>query len=216
MERNPIHAGSRLARKKEKITISYNNNMKRAVILHGTRADHTHNWFPWLKTELEKLGYKVWVPDLPQADRPNMERYNEFLLGQGWDFRDNLIIGHSSGAVAILGLLQALPEQTKINTAFLVGSFTKRLSEDPSWDMLTELFYKPFNFEAIKKKAGKFIFVHSDNDPFCPLEQAQDLHGKLGGEFVLMPGMGHFTQKLDPKFDKFPELLKLIREKVEA
>lgn len=188
--------------------------MKRAVILHGTKGDHTENWFPWLKNELEKLGYEVWVPDLPHADRPNMSRYNEFLLSQGWDFQDNLIVGHSSGSVAILGLLQALPETAKVNTAILVGSFTERLAKDPSWDMLTELFYKPFDFESIKKKAGQFIFVHSDNDPFCPLEQAQELHAKLGGEFVLMPGMGHFTMKLDQRFDKFPELLQLIKQKV--
>lgn len=185
--------------------------------MHGTDADHTYNWFPWLKTELEKIGYEVWVPDLPRADRPNIQRYNDLLLSRGWDFQDNLIVGHSSGSVAILGLLQALPDDTTIDTAVLVGSFTKRLPEsDPSWDMLRELFDKPFDFEAIKRKAQHFIFVHSDNDPYCPLEQARELHSKVGGEFVLLPGLGHFTQKLDPRLDKFPELLDVIKKKVDV
>ncbi len=187
----------------------------KAVILHGTNSNHTSNWFPWLKTELEKLGYEVWVPDLPANGRPNIERYNSFLLSQGWDFNDNLIVGHSSGAVAILGLLPALPEDVKINTAILAGSFTKRLSEDPSWEMLSELFYEPFDFEIVKQKAKQFIFVHSEDDPYCPIEQAEELHHKIGGEFIRFKDMKHFGVKLDPRFSKFPELLDIIKQKVQ-
>ncbi|HUY84980.1 MAG TPA: alpha/beta hydrolase [Candidatus Dormibacteraeota bacterium] len=188
--------------------------MKRAVILHGTSADHTHNWFPWLKIELERRGYTVWVPDLPEANKPNIERYNDFLLNSDWDFTDNLVIGHSSGAVAILGLLQALPSDTKIDTAILAGAFTKRLSESPSWEMLRELFGKPFDFKAIKQKASKFIFVHSEDDPYCPIEQAQYLCGQLDGEFVKFNGMKHFSYSLDKRFKQFPELLEIIDTRI--
>ncbi len=188
--------------------------MKRAVILHGTGADHTSNWFPWIRAELESRGYTVWVPDLPGADRPNIERYNELLLGGDWDFTDNLVIGHSSGSVAILGLLQALPQDTKIGTAILAGAFTKRLSESPSWGMLRELFDKPFDFEAIKQKARKFIFVHSKDDPICPIEEARHLCEQLDGEFVTFDGMKHFSLGLDKRFTKFPELLEIIDQRV--
>lgn len=185
--------------------------MKRAVILHGTGANHADNWFPWLKAELEKIGYEVWVPDLPGADRPDTGRYNQFLLSQGWDFKDNLIIGHSSGAVAILGLLQALPAGVSIDTAILVGSFTKRLADSPSWSMLQGLFSKPFNFEDIKRKSRRFIFVHSTDDPYCPIDQAEYLCDQVKGEFIRFEGMGHFSRKLDEQFDKFPELLQIVK-----
>lgn len=185
--------------------------MKRAVILHGTKANHSSNWFPWLRQELGLLGYEVWVPDLPQADKPSVRRYNEFLLSSGWDFEDNLIIGHSSGSVAILGLLQDFPEGQKIDTAIFVGAFTERLAESPSWEMLRELFDRPFDFEAIKKKADKFIFMHSEDDPYCPIEQAEYLSEQLGGEFHRFNGMGHFSYELDKRFDKFPELLSVIK-----
>ena len=183
------------------------------LILHCTRSDSKGNWLPWLKAELEALGHEVWTPDLPDANRPNIGKYNQLLLSQGWDFDDTVIIGHSSGSVAILGLLEALPESTKINTAILVGAFTKRLSESPSWEMLKELFEEPFDFEAMKQKSGKFIFVHSKDDPYCPLEQAEELNNKLSGEIIVFDGMKHFSLGTDPRFDKFPELLEIIKTK---
>jgi len=184
------------------------------LVLHGTSADHTKHWFPWLKTELEGLGHEVWIPDLPDAGRPNIQKYNNLLINSGWDFRDCVIVGHSSGSVAILGLLQALPEDVKINTAVLVGAFTKRLSESPSWEMVSELFEEPFDFESIKQKANKFIFVHSKDDPVCDIDQARELCGQVGGEMIEFDGMGHFTTKLNPSFTKFPELLEVIETKI--
>ncbi len=186
----------------------------RFLILHGTGADHTSHWFPWLKSELENLGHEVRVPDLPDSDRPNIGKYNNLLLNSEWDFDNSVIIGHSSGSVAILGLLQALPENTKIQAAVLVGAFTKRLSESPSWEMLRELFEKPFDFETIKQKSNKFIFIHSKDDPVCNIDEAIELCGQVGGEMIEFDGMGHFTTRLDPRFIKFPELLEIIESKI--
>ena len=167
--------------------------MKNALILHGTDANSLDNWFPWLKKELEKKGYKVWVPDLPHAEKPNIDRYNNFILSnKDWDFNDeSIIIGHSSGAVEILGLLEAFPKETVVNKCFLVGSFIN----DLGWDSLKELFLKPFDFEKIKKHSKEFIFIHSDNDPYCPLDHAKYLVEKLNGQLIIIKGQGHFSGK---------------------
>jgi predicted alpha/beta hydrolase family esterase len=186
----------------------------KVVILHGTDASHSDNWFPWLESELKKLGHEVWVPDLPGAERPNMKCYTEFLLGSDWDFSDNVIIGHSSGSVAILGLLTALPEHTKINTGVLVGTFTERLSEDPSWEMLKELFDEPFDYEKVKARAKQFIVIHSDDDPYCPLDGAKVVADGLNASMKIFHGMGHFSKKLDTRFEKFPELLEILEQEV--
>lgn len=184
------------------------------LILHGTSADHSKHWFPWLKSELENLGHEVWVPDLPDAERPNIQKYNNLLLNSGWDFNDSVIIGHSSGAVAILGLLEALPEDVKINAAILAGAFTKRLSESPSWEMLKELFEKPFDFETIKQRVNKFIFAHSKDDPICDINEARELCWAVNGEMIEFDEMGHFTTSHDPRFIKFPELLDVIKSRI--
>ncbi|MEK7095912.1 MAG: alpha/beta hydrolase [Patescibacteria group bacterium] len=181
----------------------------KAVILHGTDATHTKNWFPWLKTELEKLGYEVWVPDLPGAKQPNVERYNKFLLGSGWDFQDNLVIGHSAGAVEVLALLENLPDGIKVDTAIMVAVF----KGDLGWDVLKDLKDLNFDYEKIKQKAKKFIVIHSDDDPYCPLEGAKEIASALNAEMIIMSGMKHFSKKTDPRLVKFPELLEIIKEK---
>ncbi len=165
--------------------------MNNALILHGTGANSSANWFPWLKAELEKRHYKVWVPDLPDSDQPNIETYNNFLLSnKNWMFnKDSIIIGHSSGAVEILGLLEALPKDVVINKCFLIGSF----KDDLGWDSLKKLFIKPFDFKKIKTHAKEFIFIHSNDDPYCPLEHAKYLSKKINGKLIIKDGQGHFS-----------------------
>ena len=182
--------------------------MKNALILHRTANNHTGNWFPWLKKELEDKGYKVWVPDLPNSEQANVKRYNNFIFAnKNFDFNEEtLIIGHSSGAVAILGLLQKLPQNVKINKAILVASFMNDFG-DPDF---SGLFEEPFDFKKIKTKSDKIIFVHSDNDPYCPLSHAEYLSEKLGADLIVMKGQAHFNLEKGPEFKKFPEILKLI------
>ncbi len=179
------------------------------VILHGKSANHTDSWFPWLKDELEKLGHEVWAPDLPNADEPQIDRYNKFLLNSGWDFNDNIIIGHSAGSVEIMGLLQVLPNNVKIKTGVLVGTFRG----DLGWEALRGMNV-PFDYEKIKQKAGKFIVVHSDDDPYCPLDGAKWIADELNASLKIFHGMSHFEKDLDPRFDKFPELLEILKTEV--
>lgn len=185
--------------------------MKNAIILHGTSNTSKGNWFQWLKKQLEDHGYDVWVPDLPDADIPSAEKYNKLLLGGGFDFnQETILVGHSSGAVSILNLLQELPEGIKIKAAFLVGAFEGPLGKETR----SELFPKPFDFAKIKSRCGKFIFIHSDNDPYCPLQGAELLTKKLAGQLVVKSGQGHFNLEASPDYKEFPVLLNLIEESI--
>ena len=187
--------------------------MKNALILHGTDADHTANWFPWLDEELTGLGYKVWTPDLPKADKPSIERYNNFILGSDWQFNEqSILIGHSSGAVEILGLLNdpRLPNNLKLKACFLVGAFKGSLG----WDSLTGMV-ADFNYNLIKSRSKELVFIHSNNDPHCPIEDARDLCKQLEGKFIELKDMGHFSGSTTPKLTEFPQLLEIIKEEVQ-
>jgi predicted alpha/beta hydrolase family esterase len=181
--------------------------MKNAIILHGTDNTPEGNWFRWLEKELKSRGYEVWLPQLLDADLPDAKKYNQFLLNHGFDFNHGtILIGHSSGAVAILNLLQELPENVKIKAAFLVGAFKGPLGKESR----SALFPKPFDFAKIMPRCGKFVFIHSDNDPYCPLEDAEFLSEKLGGELIVQKGQGHFNLEAGPQYKKFPFLLEII------
>ncbi len=181
--------------------------MKNALILHGTYGSSQENWFPWLKNKLEELGYQVWVPDLPQANQPDYKRYNPFIFDNFDLNKETLLIGHSSGAVAILRLLEDLPKGQVVNKAILVGGFVNNLD----WDDLKGMFDKEFNWDKIKASVKKIVLIHSDDDPYIDMKHGEMLKENLSGQLVIMKGQKHFnTGTMGDRYKEFPEILKLL------
>lgn len=184
---------------------------KRVVILHSMEQTSKGHWYPWLKSELEKRGYKVWVPDLPNTAYPSVVEAKQLLLSSGWDFQDSLVIGHSSGTLQLLYLLQNLPKDVKVNSAVLVSTFDHPL---PGMEAQHEkLFTEEYQSEEIKKHVKNLIFLHAEDDPWCPLSGPQNWRKKLGGELVVLEEGGHFSTSLDPRFTEFPELVSILEER---
>lgn len=184
--------------------------MKNALILHGTNFDKEqkqrfNNWFPWLKKELEKQGYKVWVPELPEAWHPDLERYWNFL--KDFDFnKETVIVGHSSGGAMIFGILQKLKSEQIINKAISVAGFYK----DEGWNC-EGLFSEKYDWEKIKKQAKEIILFYSSNDPYIKQVQTDHLAEKLNVKPIILPNQKHFSVgTMGKKYKKFPELLDTI------
>jgi uncharacterized protein len=185
--------------------------MKNALILHGTLGSPEGNWFSWLKKELENKGYKVWLPKLPDSELPNLKKYNKFIFSnKDWEFNsESIIVGHSSGAVAILGILNELPENVVVRECILVSCFEKD-SPGGKWEPSRELFDYNFDFEKIKRHANKFVLINSDNDMYCPVDGAKAIANKLGAKLIVKEGQGHFNLDVSPQYKEFPFLLTLI------
>ena len=186
--------------------------MAKFLILHGTGASPEENWFMWLKGILIGRGHEVWLPQLPNADKPNPNTYNEFILANENFAIDSetILIGHSSGAVAILSLLDNVPYSTVVKAAVLVSAF----KDDLGWDALKDLFIEPLDFKQIKTRCKKFVLLHSDNDPYVPLEHANYLSSILGGKLIVTEGQGHFNTEQSADYKSFPELLELIESEI--
>ena len=70
--------------------------MKNANLFHGTGCNSNSYWFPYVKQELEKRGYTVWVPNLPDADFPDIKKWLP-VAQKGEYTSETVIIGHSAG-----------------------------------------------------------------------------------------------------------------------
>lgn len=185
--------------------------MKNALILHGTdfgkeQKQRFNNWFPWLKEELEKLGYEAWVPELPEAWHPDLERYWSFL--KGFDFNEeSIIIGHSSGGAMVFGLLHKLPLRKRVGLAVSVAGFYK----DEGWGC-EGLFTEIYDWDKIKKQAKKYYVIWSPDDPYITREQTEYLASKAGVTPTIMKSKGHFNLEGGEQYRQFPELLNTVKE----
>ena len=184
---------------------------KKAVLLHGTDGSPKSNWLPWLKGELVARGYEVWVPELPNNHTPNRHTYNDFLFSSDWDFTNNLVIGHSSGAVSVLNLL-ADKRCPHIKTGVLVGAWSHMEETDLDKEQFKDLFPPDgFDFATIKQKTDNLLFLHGDNDPFCPLDQAQELAEQTGSDIIVISNGGHLNGSAG--FTELPQLVTALKER---
>lgn len=189
--------------------------MKNVLILHGDGNNHTGNWFPWLNQELEKRGYSVWIPDLPDSDTPDKEKWiSTIFSNKNWQFNEeSIIVGHSAGATCILRILEKLPEGICIRKALLVAGVAM-LGTKPEYFPYKESMVKgEFLWDKIKKACKQFYYICSDNDPYeCGVDQSTIFQTHIGGEIMLRQGEGHFNLEKGPQYKKFPELLEMILE----
>jgi predicted alpha/beta hydrolase family esterase len=181
--------------------------MKNAFIIHGAVGHPQENWIPWLKSELEKLGYTVTVPQFPTPEGQSLANWQQVFEPYKKDItNETLIIGHSIAAAFILSVLEQI--HTTVKGAFLVSGFIDNLGEE-FFDNINHTFYKKqFNWDKIKK--NHIVLFHGDNDPYVPMERAMELSEKVGSLTEVIENGGHLNEKAG--FKKFDLLLEKIKE----
>src|SRR3989344_8016787 len=100
------------------------------LILHGTLGSPDGNWFPWLASELEKLGHETLRPRLPTPEDQTPENWLKVISKVGSD-KNTIFVAHSRSPLAVCQYLQALDHSVK--ACFFVSGFAKRLpdTEEP-------------------------------------------------------------------------------------
>jgi uncharacterized protein len=185
--------------------------MATVFIIHGTRAHPESNWFAWLRRELEALGHTVIVPKFPTPENQHLETWSETLFKHEQFIHERTIfVAHSVGPAFVLSALEQLDK--RIKAAFFVSGFTDLLGI-PEFDNLNRTFVdKQFDWDKIKANCARFVVIHSDNDPYVPLDHGRKLAKNLGVALITIKNGGHLNA--DAGFTKFPVLLELIKKEL--
>ena len=188
---------------------------KRVFIIHGWEGYPEEGWFPWLKQELTKVGFEVFVPQMPEASNPRIYNWVPKIAEVvGIPDENTFFVGHSMGCQAIARYVESLPDNTKVGGAVFVAGFFKHLIEEEDDPELQEIrkhwLGTPIDFDKIKPRLGKSVAIFSDDDPYVPLDNQDDFRDKLSSKIVIESNKGHFSGS--DGVVELPQALKAVLE----
>lgn len=178
---------------------------KRVVIIHQWMAGPEGDWRPWLKSELERLGYQVLVPQMPDMDAPVIEKWvGELSRVVGTPDKDTYFVGHSIGCQAILRYLQTIENEVG-GAVFVAGWFDlENLEDDETKEIAKPWIESPIRKDAIKKVLPRSVLFISDNDPYGAFETNQKAFSEMGSKIIVLSGAGHISA--EDGYEKLPEV----------
>lgn len=178
---------------------------KRVFIIHCWGGKPDSRWYPWLKRELEEKGFTGDIPDMPDRDHPKMipwvDKLNETV---GEADEDCYFVGHSIGCITILRYIETLQKGQKVGGAVLVAGFTTTLG----YSEFNSFYSNPIDYEKIKSRCMGVVAIHSDNDPFVPINYGDIFKEKLNARVVMEHDMGHFS--VDKNVTELPSALEAV------
>lgn len=184
---------------------------KTCVIVHCWEGYPEYCWYPHTQKSLKKKGFKVIVPQMPDTNTPTLEKWLTKLQEVVPKPDENTyLIGHSLGCITILRYLESLTEKQKIGGAVFVAGFVDNLG----FQEIGSFFETPIDFEKINQRCPNFVAIHSNNDPYVPLENGGIFKEKLGAQLIVKHLMGHFSGEIENE-ESCTELPDVIESVVE-
>jgi hypothetical protein len=189
--------------------------MKRVFIIHGWEGSPESDWLPWLKSKLEKKGFKVFVPAMPNPNTPEIKSWLTTLKkAVGTPDKETYFVGHSVGCQTILRYLGKLPAKTKVGGAvFVAGWFSlthAAMPDEESKEIAKPWLEIPIDFAKVSEKTKNMTAIFSDNDPYVPFEENKKLFGKFCSKIIVEKGKGHMNE--ESKTYELPSALNAVLE----
>ena len=173
--------------------------MKKVYIVHGWDFNPNMNWYPWLKKELEKKGFKVIVPEMPNTSEPVIEEWISYLkkIVAKLD-EDTYLIGHSIGCQTIMRYLEKEKFNGKLpKVIFIAGWFNlKNLEDEEVKNIAKPWMETSIDFNKVKERVNNLTVFLSTNEPYNYVKENSSIFkNKLNAKIVIIKKMGHFTEE---------------------
>jgi len=189
---------------------------KRIYIIHRWDGSPEEPMHKWLKNQLEKRGFKVLVPNMPNSAKPEINSWvNKIKEIVKNPDKETYFIGHSIGCQGVLRYLETLNTDIKIRGAIFIAPWMKldQKTIEEEGEEIIEIakpwMETPINWSKIKMHTNKFTCIFSDNDPYVPLSNKKLFEEKLGAKSIIEKNKGHFTED-DKVFENKTALNELI------
>lgn len=194
--------------------------MRNIIIIHGSYGSPNGNWFQWLKKNLEKLGFQVFVPQFPI---PPPEKWDTATSGHSltdwlktlskykkYINENTIFVSHSRGNVLLFHFLSLLNKP--VSAVFLIAPWIHFIWYPKGWKKIDSFVKKPFNWTKIKKGSKYFEIFQSTNDiAGISIEEGEEIAKHLNAKINIVKNAGHFNIDSSKEFDKFPFLLQRIK-----
>lgn len=164
--------------------------MKTAYIFHDSFSDPFGEWYPWMKTTLEGMGYLVIVPKFPSPAGQSYESWKVVIKNYIETFdTETLLIGHGTGAVFAMRLVEnAL---VKIRGLFIIAGYGEPIG-NIGYDRINKTFYEPeLDWKKVIAHTSLIRIYAGENDPFVPRTITERLAQNLGEIIETIPEGGH-------------------------
>lgn len=175
----------------------------KAIIIPGNGDTNPEdNWFPWLKTEFEKISIPTTNVKFPDPVLARTEFWLPFIEKLGAN-ENTILIGHSSGAVAAM----RFAEEHKILGSVLIGACYTDLGDEN--EKKSGYYGHPWNWKSIKENQHWIAQFSSTDDPYIPVSEARFIHEQLQTDYHEYTNEGHFGSDRNKK--EFPEIIDTIK-----
>lgn len=174
----------------------------RFIFIHGNQTSHwSFAWAPWLKTQLESLGFETFFETMPDSIIARSEYWLPFLKDHVKVGKNDVIIGWSSGAVAAM----RYAETNVIRGSILVAPCYTDLGDD--FEKQSGYYDTPWQWQAMRSNQENIALIYGDDDPFIPQSEFEFIANQLDPNVVKINGGKHFIER-----QEFPEILEYIKQ----
>jgi predicted alpha/beta hydrolase family esterase len=187
--------------------------MTKVVLVHRWGGSPESDWYPWLKSEIEKRGAKMIIPQMPNPDYPQIEPWVSTLQKTIPHLDEHTyLVGHSIGCQTILRYLERVHETEEVGGVVLVAPWTKLKPESyekPEEKAIAKPWLEtPIDWKKIFCHDHNTTCIFSEDDPYVYIEEAEFFRNKLNADIILEKDMGHFT--IYDQMTTFPQLLHVL------